>query len=64
MSQYQIISICQKTINIINCVQEGASLITKQGAAKKKHILVSTLTPQEQNCFLKTMFEFVLTEMT
>ena len=27
-------SICQRTINIINCAQEGASLITKPGAAK------------------------------
>ena len=36
MSQYRIISICQRTINIINCAQEGASFITKQGAVKKK----------------------------
>ena len=36
MSQYRIISICQRTINIINCPQGGASLISKQGAVKKK----------------------------
>ena len=36
MSQYRIISICQRTINIISCAQEGASLISKQGAVKKK----------------------------
>ena len=37
MSQYRIISICQRTINIFNCAQEGASLISKQGAVKKKN---------------------------
>ena len=36
MSQYRINSICQRTINIINCAQEGASLISKHGAVKKK----------------------------
>ena len=36
MSQYRIISICQRTINIFNCPQEGASLISKRGAVKKK----------------------------
>ena len=37
MSQYRIISICQGTISIINCAQEGASLISKQRAVKKKN---------------------------
>ena len=37
MSQYRIISICQRTINIVNCAQEGESLISKQGAVKKKN---------------------------
>ena len=37
MSQYRIINICQRTINIINCAQEGASLVTKQRAVKKKN---------------------------
>ena len=36
MSQYLIISICQRTINIINCAQEEVSLITKQWTVKKK----------------------------
>ena len=35
--QDQIISICQRTTNIINCAQQDASLITKQGAVKKKN---------------------------
>ena len=37
MSQYCIIRICQRTINIIKCVQEGPSLITEQGAVKEKN---------------------------
>ena len=36
MSQYRIISICQRTIDIINCAQEDVPLICKQGAVKKK----------------------------
>ena len=31
------IGICQRTINIINCAQEGASLIIEQEAVKKKN---------------------------
>ena len=31
-----MVSICLKTISIINCAQDGASLITKQEAVKKK----------------------------
>ena len=38
MGQYQIISICQRTIKIINCAQEGASLITKQKAVKNVYL--------------------------
>ena len=37
ISQHQIISICQRTIIIINYAQEGASLISKQGEVKKKN---------------------------
>ena len=44
------IGICQRTINIINCTQEGASLIIEQEAVKKK-MLVWTSRPQEQNGF-------------
>ena len=36
MRQYGLITICQRTTNIINCVQEGVSLITKKRALKKK----------------------------
>ena len=32
MSQYRINIIYQGTINIINCAEKGALLITKQGA--------------------------------
>ena len=35
MSQYRIISICQRTINIFNCAQVVTSLITKQETIKK-----------------------------
>ena len=51
MSLYQIISICQRTINILNCAQEGVTLISKQVAVKKKCVFVSTLRPQQQNTF-------------
>ena len=52
MGQYRIISIYQRAINIINCTQEGASLISKQRAVKKKKcVFVSTSRQQEQNGF-------------
>lgn len=35
ISQVQIMSICQETINVINCVQDGTSLCTNQEAVKK-----------------------------
>ena len=35
MSQYQVISICQRTINIINCAQEGALWINKLSSKEK-----------------------------
>ena len=66
-SQYRIISICQRTINIINCAQEGASLISKQGAVKKKMRICfnikATGTKWIQG-ILKAMFEFMLTQVT
>ena len=37
MSQHLIISISQRTINIINCAQEGGSLFCKQEVVKKKN---------------------------
>ena len=48
MSQYQIICICQGTINIINCVKEGGSLINIQGAVKRKmHICFNIKATQK-----------------
>ena len=35
MSEYRIINICQTTIEIINCIQKGASLITTQRGSKE-----------------------------
>ena len=43
MSQYRIISIFLKNINIVNRAKEGSSLITKKGALKKICVFVSTL---------------------
>ena len=34
MSQAGIISICQRTINIIDCAQEDASFIAKYGTSR------------------------------
>ena len=45
MSQYCIIRICERAINVINCDQEGASLITEPGAVRKKCVFVSTPRP-------------------
>ena len=40
------------SISFINCAQEGASLISKQRAVKKKKcVFVSTSRPHEQNGF-------------
>ena len=66
MSQYRIISICERTINFINCTQEGASLISKQGAVKKKiricFNIKATGTKWIQR-ILKALFEFMLTQV-
>ena len=43
-----IISICQRTISIINCAQEGASLITEQ---RRKCIFVPISRPHKENGF-------------
>ena len=51
MSQYWIISVYQRTVNIINCAQESASLTTKQGQSSKSCVFVSTSRPHEQNGF-------------
>ena len=63
MSQYHIISVCQRTINIIN-IQEGVSLITEKGVVKEKvrtfFNIKATRTKWIQS-ILKTMFQFMLT---
>ena len=67
MSQYCIISISQRTINIINCAQEGESLITEQGAVKEKMRICFNIKATQTKwiqSILKTMFEFMLTQMT
>ena len=67
MSQYRIISTCKRTVNIINWSQEGTSLITKQGAVKKKMRIcfnVKVTRTKWIQSILKTMFKFMLTQMT
>ena len=67
MSQYCIISICRRTISIINCAQEGASLITEQWAVKEKMHICSNIKATQRKWIqsvLKTMFEFMLTQLT
>ena len=39
-----------KTVNIINCVEEGIC-INRQRVVKKKYVFVSTSRPDEQNGF-------------
>ena len=66
MDQYRIISICQRTINIINWSQEGASLISKQGQVKKKMRICFNIKPEGTTWIqgiLKAMFEFMLTQV-
>ena len=52
MSQYRMVSIWQRNINIINYAQEGVSLISRQGAIKKKNntcLCQHQGRPHEQN---------------
>ena len=66
MSQNRIISICQRNINIINCAQEGASLITEQEAVKKQmRICLNSKARRTKwiRSILKTMSEFMLTQV-
>ena len=67
MGQYRIISICQRTINIFNCAQEGVSLIIKQEAVKKKMSAcfnIKTTGTKWFQIILKIMFEFMLPQVT
>ena len=54
------------SISFINCAQEGASLISKQGAVKKMCICFNIKATQTKwiQSILKTMFEFMLTQVT
>ena len=55
------------SISFINCAQEGASLISKQRAVKKKmRICVNIKATRTKwiQSILKTMFEFMLTQVT
>ena len=56
MSQYRIINIWQRTVEIIDCIQEGASLIRKQRKVKKNIKVTRTKWIQS---ILKTRFEFM-----
>ena len=60
------IGICQRTINIINCAQEGASLIIEQEPVKKKMRTCLNIKATGTKCIqsiLKTMFEFMLMQV-
>ena len=66
MSQYCIIGICQRAINIINCAQDGASVITEHGAVKEKiriYFNIKATRTKWIQIILKTMFEFMLNDL-
>ena len=69
MSQYCMIRICQRAVNIVNCIQGwgGPSLITEQVAVKEKMRICfnikATRTKWIQS-ILKTMFQFMFMQMT
>ena len=47
-----LVFVKELSISFINCTQEGASVISKQGAVKKKKcVFVSTSRPHKQNGF-------------
>ena len=67
MSQYGIISISQRTINIIDCAQEGASLISKNGTVKEKMCIcfnVKVTVAKWIQSTLIVLHEFILMKMT
>ena len=66
MSQYRIISICQRTINVDNCGQEGASLDTKQETVNRKLLITFNIKATQAKLIqgvFKTMYEFVLKQI-
>ena len=62
-SQHQIIPISQRTTIIIKCAREGASLISKQGAVKKKMCICFNINTTGTS-ILKATFEFMLMKVT
>ena len=52
----------ERSISFINCIQEGASLIRKQGTERKKCVFVSTSRPHEQNG-LKVSWKLCLSDL-
>ena len=67
MSQYGIISISQRTINIIDCAQEGASLISKNGTVKEKMCIcfkVKVTVAKWIQSTLIVLREFILMKLT
>ena len=66
MSQYRIISICQRTISVDNCRQEGASLDTKQETVNRKLLITFNIKATQAKLIqgvFKTMYEFVLKQI-
>ena len=64
MDQCCIISVYQGAISIINCAQEGSSLITEQGAIKEKMRIRFNIKATRRKwlqSILNTIFEFMLT---
>ena len=71
MSQYRIISICERTVKIIHYAEEGASLITRGSKdfsffLSLMHICFNNRAIQTEciQCILKTIFECVLSQIT
>ena len=59
--------IFQRTINIANYAQDGVSLISEQGTVKKKMGICFNIRFTQTKwiqSILKTMFGFMLTQMT
>ena len=59
-----LVFVKELSMPFINCAQEGASLISKQGAVKKKMCIcfnIKTTRTKWVQSILKNMFEFMLT---
>ena len=58
-SHIKILRICKRTINTLNCSQEGASFVTKHGAVEKTWAFFSKSRPYEKSEF-KVYWKFCL----